>query len=454
MLCLIQPLAVWLAEEERKMRVRAPFVAAVPTHTINFASGCIWKICLAIFGGTISLILVFGTLSPPTAQAQTLSTVYSFQGIPDKEMEGDGANPWGSVVRDAQGNLYGTTYSGGVQLYSNGGYGTVFKVDSSGAETVLHRFTNGADGAYPWKGSLLLDASGNLYGTTSSGGANDSGVVFKIDQAGNETVLYAFTGGTDGGFPYAGLIRNAQGNLYGTTFAGGDLGCSYEYPGCGVVFKVNENGKETVLYSFTGTNGDGESPAAGLVLDTQGNLYGTTLMGGDLSCSNLGQFPGCGTVFKVDPTGQETILHTFTGLDGACPSGPVTMDSAGNLYGPTGCNGPNNTGTVYKTNAHGAFLLLYAFPDEFENGNGPTGQLLLDDTGSIYGVTSGGGTNDYGVLYTLTPAGEQTVLHKFTGGSDGGAPYSGVIFGSGKNLYGTTQFGGSSGVGVVYEFTQ
>src|SRR5271157_3024211 len=226
----------------------------------------------------LAIMLVAAVLATRSAQAQTYtySVLYTFTGSPD------GAYPIaGYLVRDAQGNLYGTTWLGGVPCnQTGGGCGTVFKVDTTGEETVLYSFTGtGGDGAEPLElggPNLVRDAQGNLYGTTRSGGdlayyGIGAGTVFKVDTSGKETVLYGFTGtGGDGATPYAGLVLDAQGNLYGTTSAGGDLAC--EIPaGCGTVFKLDTSGKETVLYTFTG--GDGAEPEAGLVLDAQGNLY-------------------------------------------------------------------------------------------------------------------------------------------------------------------------------------
>ena len=454
--CSVVNLASFRVARERSMYcTRVPFVVIELTSRIRLAKGCIRRVRIASAGAVIGLIVLYGTLSRQPAEAQTFSVFYSFQGIPDHQKVGDGGNPWAGLVRDPQGNLYGTTYDGGRQTDGNGGYGTVFKVDTSGTETVLHRFTNEADGGYPWWAGVVLDLKGgDLYGTASSGGTYGNGVVYKLDKSGKEAVLYNFSGGTDGGVPYGGVIRDAAGNLYGTTSMGGDLNCINENDqlGCGTVFKLDECGNETVLHSFTATNGDGESPWFGVAEDAQGNLYGMTVMGGDLSCTLFDGYPGCGIVFKLDAAGSETILHTFTGPDGAGPLGPVTMDAAGNLYGPAGF-GPNNSGTIFKIDTSGNYSLLFSFPSPPQDGSEPVGRLLLHSTGNIYGVTCCGGTNDYGVLFSLTLAGEQTVLHKFTGGADdGAAPYSGVIFGPEKSLYGTTQYGGS-GAGVVYKFT-
>jgi uncharacterized repeat protein (TIGR03803 family) len=239
----------------------------------------------------------------------------------------DGEFPDASLVQDSSGNLYGTTSKGGTGSCYNG-CGTVFKVDNTGAETVLYNFAGGTDGATP-VGALILDANRSLYGTTSQGGPANYGTVFKVDGNGTETVLYSFTGGADGGLPQADLIFDTAGNLYGTTRIGG-TGCSGV--GCGVVFKLDSTGKETVLHSFK-TFPDGAYPYGGLIWDSQGNLYGTTLGGGykHRYCPQ-----GCGTIFRLAPTGKETVLYRFPNLStGEQPTGAVVRDSAGNLYGAT-----------------------------------------------------------------------------------------------------------------------
>jgi uncharacterized repeat protein (TIGR03803 family) len=241
------------------------------------------------------------------------SPLHSFTGSPD------GANPYAGVIVDSAGNLYGTTLYGGAY-----GKGTVFEVDSAGVETVLYSFTGGPDGGEPY-GNLVMDATGILYGTTILYGAYGYGTVFKLVPSGAERVLHSFTGGADGGWPTAGLILDAAGNLYGTTTIGG---ARY-----GTVFKLDSRGAATVLHTFTGSP-DGNSPFAGLVMDVAGNLYGTTLYGGNSS------YCGCGTVFEIDAAGKETVLHTFTGeIDGAYPEGGLILDSAGNLYGTTESGG-------------------------------------------------------------------------------------------------------------------
>jgi uncharacterized repeat protein (TIGR03803 family) len=235
-----------------------------------------WRIRLGAANCALAFVVVLGqvVVATPSAEAQgdtTFALFYSFEGGTD------GATPRAGLVRDAAGNLYGTTISGGA-----GGLGTVFKLDAVGSETVLHSFS-GADGARPEAG-LVRDAAGNLYGTTAGGGASDLGTVFKLDTTGSETVLHSFSG-ADGDSPVAGLVRDAAGNLYGTTAGGGASGL-------GTVFKLDTSGKGRLLHSFTGGATDGAFPAAGLVPDAAGNLYGTTTQDGAF---------GQGTVFKLRP---------------------------------------------------------------------------------------------------------------------------------------------------------
>jgi len=256
----------------------------------------------------------------------------------------DGGTPSGGLIRDAKGIFYGVTASGGAGNCNQGCNGTVFEIDlkANPIEQVLYSFTGGADGETP-TGTLTRDAAGNLYGVTVAGGQFGWGTVFKLDTTGKETVLHSFTGGVDGNAPWAGVIRDSAGNLYGTTLYGGDVNChDGGYDGCGVVFKLSKSGKETVLHTFEGGMNDGGSPLSGVIRDSGGNLYGTTDEGGGLTCPDGD--PGCGVVFKIDESNTFTILHAFTGgSDGLGPSG-VTLDSAGNLYGPAGEGGDTSCG--------------------------------------------------------------------------------------------------------------
>jgi len=348
------------------------------------------------------------------------TVLHNFTGGPD------GGYPQAGVIRDSTGNLYGTTYDGGTE-----GAGVVYKVDTTGHEIVLYNFTGGADGGYLYAG-VIRDSAGNLYGTASRGGAAHGGVVFKLDTTGHETVLYNFTGGADGGSPYAGVIHDSAGNLYGTTFAGGALNL-------GVVYKLDTTGHETVLYSFTGGAGGG-FPYAGVIRDSAGNLYGTTT-----SAAGSAYW---GAVYKVDPTGHETVLCSFTGgAGGGFPYAGVIRDSAGNLYGTT--SGGQTAGVVYKSDTAGHETVLYTFPGE-RDGAFPTAGVIGDSAGNLYGTTQYGGAANSGTVYKLDDTGRETVLYGFTGETDGSGPSAGVIRDPAGNLYGTTVFGGA-GAGVVYK---
>jgi uncharacterized repeat protein (TIGR03803 family) len=369
-----------------------------------------------------------------SAKGPTLTVLHTFTGS-------DGSAPYGGLVRDKKGNLYGTTYLGGGTGCGGFGCGVVFKLASSGKETVLYSFSGGTDGRYPVAG-LVRDATGNLYGTTTEGGNTNScqdgcGVVFKLDPAGKQTVLYSFNGATDEGIPYSGLIRDTSGNLYGTT--------THSYNG--TAFKLDPTGTETLLHHFGGRY-DAAAPFAGLVRDEAGNLYGTTVLGGDKSCY-------CGAVFKLDATGAETILHKFTGRDGANPYASLVRDKAGNFYGTTyqgggtGCGG-HGCGTVFLLDTGGRESVLHSFTGK--DGQSPYAGLVRDRAGNFYGTTYLGGASGVGVVYKLTPAGKETVLHSFTG-TDGATPWAGLIRDAAGNLYGTTAQGGVTGQGVVFKLT-
>ena len=344
---------------------------------------------------------------------------------------------------------------------------------------VLHTFT-GADGEYPLAG-LVRDWEGNLYSTAFLGGdlsqcsASGCGVVFKLDRNNNETVLYSFEGGTDGAGPAMGLLRDRAGSLYSTTHTGGDVGgCTgpgFPSLGCGVVFKVDPAGRETAVYSFAG-GAAGSGPASGLVRDEAGNLYGTTGFGGFNGDCPLEGIPGCGVVFKVDPRGKETVLHTFTGgADGYSPYGNLLLDAAGDLYSTAvgggdvsgycgDVGGALGCGTVYQLDRTGKFAVLYTFHGA--DGAGPNGFLVPDDAGNLYGMTFyGGDLNECsglgcGVVFKLDRGGKERVLYRFKGGADGAEPNASVIRDAAGNLYGTTNYGGDlnecSGLGCGVAF--
>jgi uncharacterized repeat protein (TIGR03803 family) len=308
----------------------------------------------------------------------------------------DGANPYGGVVMDGQGNLYGTTAYGGLYSESCHGCGTVFEVSATDEEKLLYTFAGSPDGANP-QGTLAMDAQGNVYGTTVNGGAHGKGTVFKLSPAGVETVLYSFEDAPDGANPGAGVIMDGEGNLYGTTTYGGSQNT-------GIVFEVTLGGAETVLYRFCQQGGcaDGGLPAGGLIMDAQGNLYGTA--------SAFGEY-GWGAVFKVTPGGEESVLYSFKDVpgDGAYPDGGVVMDARGNLYGTTTYGGANFFyGTVFELSPDNTETVLYSFcaTNGCPDGSIPQA-LVLDAQGDLYGTTyEGGSANCYlgcGVVFKMTP---------------------------------------------------
>lgn len=425
---------------------------------------------------TLLLIAVawFSLIGPgsPTALAQQPAEkiLYSFTGS-----NGDGELPYAGLISDAAGNLYGTTYQGGVN-----NVGTVFElVNSSGtySEKVLYSFTgSNGDGANPL-GGLTMDASGNLYGTTFNGGADFWGTVFElVNSSGtySETVLYSFegsAGGGDGAEPRSALIADASGNLYGTTSAGGANGC-------GTVFElVNSSGtySEQVLYSFSTSNGDGNSPFGSLTMDAYGNLYGTTLYGGDNSVCQEYASNGCGTVFELvnsSGTYSEQVLYSFEGPnggpdgDGAEPFGALTMDASGNLYGTTFAGGYNNPsacstsipgcGTVFElVNSSGTYSEKVLHRFTAADGAFPYGALIADASGNLYGTAFIRGPNGGGVVFELVNSlgtYNEQMLYSFTGlNGDGDSPYGNLIMDSSGNLYSTTAYGGAAGGGTVFE---
>lgn len=384
----------------------------------------------------------------------------------------NGAGPRSVLVRDALGNSYGTTYSGGAY-----DFGTVFELSLASAgrgwkETLLYSFTGLGDGSSPSAG-LIFDAAGSLYGTTLFGGTYGCGVVFELTSTisgWSESVLYSFTGGNDGCFPQAGLIQDAAGNLYGTTSAGGySHNCAglSEFSGCGAVFELSpglSGWKETTLHSFTGGR-DGGQPIAGLILDSSGNLYGTAFDAGTYGCTD-----GCGTVFRLSPTGGGgwvgTVLLSFGNATGAYPAAPLVLDAAGNLYGTASARGITNSAC---TNGCGAvFKLSPSSGDRWEatnlhvftggsDGGEPFAGLVFDSAGNLYGTTKGGGSSSGGVVFKLTPTSggwRELVLHAFEGSTDGAGPLAGVVLDDLGAIYGTTSSGGTgtpSASGTVYE---
>ena len=410
-------------------------------------TGETWATRLCGVSMALALLMVF--VPAVVAQAQTFTVLYNFTGA-------DGGAPQAGLIRDSSGNLYGTTEGGG------SGYGVVFELTATGTYTVLHEFCTVrycTDGEYPFAG-LVRDAAGNLYGTTYAGGTSNAcgdsgcGTVFKVNKHGKESVLYSFTGEPDGAAPDAGLVQDAAGNLYGTTVEGGAYGS-------GTVFKLSKTGKETVLYSFTGTGGDGARPCAGLVRAAAGNVYGTTYAGGTGQCDDNGLM-GCGTVFKLSKTGKETVLYSFAGTgDGAYPYAGLVRDAAGNLYGATyDSEGGEGYGVVFKLDETGTETVLHSFTDEPDGAYPYAETLVRDAKGDLYGTTFGGGSGycesyiGCGVVFAVTATGTETVLYTFPeDGGDGANPIAGLVRDAKGNLYGTTWLGGAYGVGVVFKLT-
>jgi len=302
--------------------------------------------------------------------------------------------------------------------------------------TDLYNFTGAKDGGTPSAG-LFRDAQGNLYGTTFWNGSGGWGTVFKVDTKGAETVLYNFTGAADGANPSAGLIRDSNGNLYGTTEYGGS---SLQW---GTVFKVAPNGTETA-YAFAGGSADGCNPYQGLVRDKAGNFYGTT--GG---CGAAGK----GVVFELSPQGTETVLHNFAGgsSDGQSPEyGSLLIDKLGNLYGVTQQGGTSGQGVVYRLSKSG-FKVLHSFAGGTTDGCFPFGSVAMDKNGNLYGTTEYCGSSNNGTVWKLSKNGTETVLHSFAGTpTDGQIPLAGVTLDAKGNLYGNTNGGGANNRGTVY----
>jgi uncharacterized repeat protein (TIGR03803 family) len=406
-------------------------------------------------GGTHDVGAVF-KMSPTASGSWTESVIYSFD-----YQAGDGIVPQSGLVIDSKGNLYGTNIAG-----PRGGGGTVFELSPSGnswTESILHIFGKvSSDGTAPL-GGLTMDASGNLYGTAEANGARNAGVVFELvaSTGWSENILYSFTAGSDGGFPVSGVTFDAAGNLYGTTYARGS-GVCFNSGGCGAVYElspVSGGWQETTLHTFAG-GPDGGNPAGAILIDSSGNLYGTT---GE---SNLG-FPGTpagGTAFKLMLSGGSWVesVYNFFGTDGDNARGVLIQDNAGNLYGTTVIGGAYGLGSVYElsptTSGSWTNKILYSFQPGTD-GENPYGKLVFDGGGNLYGTTEIGGTAACfcGTVFELSPSKNGTwseqLIHSFSSYPDGNGPMAGLTIDAKKNLYGTTQTGGSIGYGTVFELT-
>jgi uncharacterized repeat protein (TIGR03803 family) len=383
--------------------------------------------------GCCAALLPF--MSCHAALAGQVKVLYAFKG------GNDGVSPGTGVIKDKAGNLYGTTLGGGGGS-CNDGCGTVFKLAPDGVETVLYAFKGGSDGYLPE--GLARDSSGILYGTTQAGGDPNCGsvgcgTVFKLTPDGTKTVLYTFNGGNDGAYPYAGLLRDQAGNLYGTTQNGGGA------ENAGMVYAIAPDGTETILHAFCSVANcaDGAYPEAGLIADKAGNLYGTTSGGGT---------GGGGVVFKVTKNETEKVLYSFCSqdncIDGSEPFAPVVLDKAGNLYGTTLTGGQNfvGDGTLFKLAADGTETVLHSFELGMD-GAKPNAGVTIDKDGNLYGTLdeyAGQFCQVNGIVYKLAPDGSEK-LYCLPGDHP-----SGLVKGAGV-LYGTGNRGGAYPNGLIYE---
>jgi len=380
------------------------------------------------------------------AHASTFKVLHSFSaGL-------DGCYPVAGLIIDGAGNLYGTTA---------GGYpcncGTVFEIPPNGSETPLYDFTCGSNGDGP-DDTLVMDYKGNLYGATIEGGSIGCGVIFKVAPDGSEKTLHDFAGAPSDGCGALGtMILDANRNLYGTTSGGGK-------GRAGTVFEIAPDGAGTVLYSFCPREpphcGRGEFPGAGPIADEAGNLYGTTESGGSKNCSS-----GCGTVFQLASDGTQTVLHKFKGPpnDGNEPDGTLIRDQLDNFYGTlavggrAGCFANEGCGAVFELTPGGVETVLHFFTGKKGDGANPIAGLIADSVGTLYGTTEFGGGSGCdigcGTVFEITPNGSEIVLHSFGKGNNGANPIGGLVADGAGNLYGTTQNGGSSGYGTVFEIT-
>jgi uncharacterized repeat protein (TIGR03803 family) len=439
----------------------------------RFTNVRISTICVAIFlsgcATHSSLPSTSSAVSPPTAAGSTVNvkkrTHSSSFTVLHQFNKKDGSGPLAGVIEDNPRNLYGTTFYGGGRNHADGrcrlygGCGVAYKIDSSGAFSVLHRFGARGDGGLPWAGRLLLDASGNLFGTTQAGGTHKGGTVFEITSSGSEKSLYSFCSKpncADGQGPLGALVMDAAGNLYGTTLVGGSTACSQ---GCGTVFKLDGSRRETVLVAFDKQNG--EFPD-GVIFGPGGDLYGETDLGGGNTCA--GSFSlTCGLIYRVSPNGgQLHVIYQFPGgTAGGIPHGGLTVDPSGNLFGTNASDGSPqcSCGVAFEItpNANEKVLHTFIFGS---TGSFPESGVIRDSQGNLFGTTlyggkgqCVGGPSGCGVVFEIDSGGSYIVLHEFSGGTDGGVGYAGLFEDRQGNLYGTTSGGGTSGDGVVFKIT-
>jgi uncharacterized repeat protein (TIGR03803 family) len=372
---------------------------------------------------TYPLSTLFFTLfcmaTPQVGRAQTLTTLANFVGT-------NGANPlFAPLVQGTDGNLYGTTQAGGAHQQ-----GTVFKVTTAGTLTTLYSFCGQScgDGSAPF-GGLVLGKDGNLYGTTEAGGTNNDGTVFKITPQGALTMLHSFNI-RDCFNPFAGLVQATDGNFYGTTESGGtNL--------LGTLFKITPQGALTTLHSFDST--DGSSPEAPLIQATDGNLYGTTYNGGAVG-------EDYGTIFKITTRGALTTLHDFNETEGRAIVPALVQASDGNFYGTASEGGASGYGSVFMMTLDGTLTVLHSF--NATDGATPN-TLVLGTDGNFYGTTVSGGANIAGIVFEITPQGSFTIIHEFNS-SDGADPFAGLVQATDGNFYGITNGGGTNRDGTVF----
>ena len=405
----------------------------------------------------LALIVMAGMMLISNSWAtSTVTTVYSFTG------GFDGSDPAAQLIFDAAGNAYGTTVTGGAS-----GCGTVFQLAPIGGgnwqQSVLHSFNCFDEGKNPY-GGVILDSAGNLYGTTAAGGSggicvgDGCGVVYELSHSGGTwtaTVLYSFGDSPDAAGPGAPAVFDRAGNLVGTTPDGGT-------DGVGAIYELsfsNGHWTETIIHNFTGGDDGAVGSLGRLLLDAAGNLYGVTELGGHYSA---------GTVFELSPgsggTWHFTTRYAFQGQpDAAFPYGGLVADTHGNLYGTTYFGGTAGAGTVFRVGPGPVVggwrdAVLYNFQGAADGGN-PTTTLLFNSSGQLYGTTTAGGDPgcSCGVLFVLSPTGSnrwlETVLHTFGTGSDGAFPYYGLTPDGAGHYLGTTAAGGAHSVGIVFELT-
>lgn len=383
-------------------------------------------------------------------QAQTFAPhlIHNFTGQPD------GFEPAATVFRDAHGNLFGTTVTGGLTLCLVG-CGTVYEVSKSGQEQVLYRFLGGTDGAFP-ASAVTMDGAGNLYGTTSGGNGNDS-TLFKLTPGGEESVLHTF--------PYqdvrSTLVLDAAGNLYGNSQYGGDIKCGYNGNGCGFLYKLDSGGRYSVIYTFKNVR-DGVTPSSNLVMDAKGTLYGAAASGGDRRCDSPN---GCGAIFELDSNRKYSVLHRFSGkTDGAYPGG-VTLDGSGNIYGTTGsgadldCYPPLGCGVIYKIDTAGKFSVLFTFTASQVCCGPGSYTPIVDSSGNVYDSMAINGAHNDGYIYELDTKGNFTDLFDYAacGESSYGAQASTLNRAKNGTYYGTMSYGANDpcgeGGGTVFKLT-